>query len=156
MATMHAQLQAKPAVHAAERPEVADAQSARAASMRMQAVRECGRVVDFIVQSASSTAAQLLRCEATALPGQRLCVVLAAVNPNGHPVLINRYRRVLEHGRARSFSQVHVVDDRQEIVIHRVVPEGDGVSVTLTNLSADRRAQIERLQARTFLVGEPP
>lgn len=144
---MHTQLLPAPAASAFERPFIAAARPARAsaASMRLQAVRERGRVVDFVWESASSAAAHLLHCEPEALPGQRLRGVVAA-GPLGHPALIDRYRRVLEHGHAQSFDQVHVVDGRQEIVIHRVVPVGDAVSVTLTNLSADRRAQIARLQ----------
>ena len=116
-----------------------------AVSMQLRAVRERGRVVDFVWIFASSAAAELLHCDPLTLRGRRLREV-AAAGPLGHPVLIERYRRVLEHGNAQSFEQVHLVDGRQEIVIHRVVPEGDGVLVTLTNLSANRRAQIQRLR----------
>ena len=86
-----------------------------------------------------------MQSEAGALPGQHLCAVLAA-GPLGQPDLVDRYRGVLEHGHARSFAQVHIVEGRPEVVIHRVVPEDDGVGVMLINLSANRRAQIARLQ----------
>jgi PAS fold len=130
-----------------ERPFVADARRSRtdAVSMQLNALRQRGRIVDFVWEFASDAAAALLRCHPHTLRGRYLRDV-AAAGPLGHPALIDRYRRVLEHGNARSFEQIHLVNGRQEIVIHRVVPEGDGVLVTLTNLSANRRAQIQRLR----------
>lgn len=113
--------------------------------MRLSAVRERGLVVDFVWRSASNAAAHLLHCDPYDLIGERMRDVKAA-GPLGHPALIERYRRVLEQGHALSFEQVHVVAGRQEVVIHRVVPERDGVAVTLTNLSVNRRAQVARLQ----------
>jgi len=74
--------------------------------------------------------------------------------PLGHPVLVERYRRVIEHGNAQSFVQVHLLDGRQDIVDHRVVRHGDGVLVTLTNLSAERRAQERRLYGDAW-AGQP-
>jgi hypothetical protein len=115
----------------------------------LKAVRLDGRVIDFTWESASDTAARLLHCDPLALRGRRLRNAGAA-GPLCHPALIDRYRRVLEHGNAQSFDQVHVVEGRQEVVIHRVVPDNDGVTVTLTNLSADRRAQIARLQVNAL------
>ena len=148
---MSAQLLARPTANTVQRPFNAAAEPVRtnAASMRLQAVRLREGVVDFVWESASDAAAQLLHCDPAALLGRRLREV-AAAGPLGHPALIDRYRRVLEHGNAQSFEQVHIVEGRQEIVIHRVVPVGDGVNVTLTNLSADRRAQIARLQIHSL------
>lgn len=123
----------------------ADIERERPCSMRLVAVREHGRVVDFVWRSATSAAAHLLHCDPYDLVGERLSEVEKA-GPLGHPALIGRYRSVLEQGHALSFEQVHVVAGRQEVVIHRVVPERDGVAVTLTNLSVNRRAQIARLQ----------
>ncbi len=131
----------------------ADPERARPCSMRLQAVRERGRVVDFVWRSASNAAAHLLHCDPYELIGERLRDVEAA-GPLGHPALIERYRHVLEQGHALSFEQVHVVAGRQEVVIHRVVPERDGVTVTLTNLSVNRRAQIARLQINALLASQ--
>jgi hypothetical protein len=111
--------------------------------MWLRAVRVGGRIVDFRWDFANAPAARLLACHPDALRGQRLTDVLGG--PHGHPALIDSYRRVIEHGNSQSFAQVHWVDGRQDIVIHRVVRTGDGVNVTLTNLSADRRAQALRL-----------
>ena len=122
-----------------------DPERAKPCSMRLQAVREHGRVVDFVWRSASNAAAHLLHRDPYDLIGERMRDVEAS-GPVGHPALSERYRRVLEQGHALSFEQVHVVAGRQEVVIHRVVPEHDGVTVTLTNLSINRRAQIARLQ----------
>lgn len=123
----------------------ANPERARPCSMRLLAVREHGRVIDFVWRSASNAAAHLLHCDPYDLIGESLRDIEKA-GPLGHPALIERYRRVLEQGHAVSFEQVHVIAGRQEIVIHRVVPERDGVAITLTNLSANRRAQISRLQ----------
>ena len=130
-----------------ERPLVTPTPRVRAGavSMQLNALRQRGRIVDFVWEFASDAAAALLHCDPQTLRGRSLRDV-AAAGPLGHPALIDRYRRVLEHGHAQSFEQVHVVEGRQDIVIHRVVPEGDGVLVTLTNLSANRRAQIQRLR----------
>ena len=123
----------------------ADPERARPCSMRLQAVREHGHVVDFVWRSASNAAAHLLHRDPYDLIGERMRDVEAS-GPVGHPALSERYRRVLEQGHALSFELVHVIAGRQEVVIHRVVPERDGVTVTLTNLSVNRRAQIARLQ----------
>lgn len=123
----------------------ANPERARPCSMRLMAVREHGRVVDFVWRSATNAAAHLLHRDPYELIGERMREIEAA-SPLNQPALSERYRQVLEQGHALSFEQVHVVAGRQEVVIHRVVPERDGITVTLTNLSVDRRAQIARLQ----------
>lgn len=112
-------------------------------TMRLQAVREAGHIVDFTWEYANPAAARLIDCNADDLCGKRLAEVIEG--PLCHPALIDRYRRVIEHGNAQSFAQVHRVAGRQDVVVHRVVRVGDGVLVTLTNLSANRRAQALRL-----------
>jgi hypothetical protein len=111
----------------------------------LRAVRERGRIVDFIWISVSPAAAKLLRCSPLELLGRGLSETVSG-GPLGHPALIDRYRRVLEHGNAQSFAQVHMIDGQQDVVVHRVVRAGDGVEVSLTNLSADRRKQAWRLE----------
>lgn len=113
--------------------------------MRLRAIRRGGEVVDFAWNVASDAAAALLRCRPAVLTGRSLSAWQDA-GPRGQPLLIDRYRRILDHGRSESFDHVHQVDGRQDVVIHRVVCEGDGVAVTLFNLSADRRAQAFRLR----------
>jgi hypothetical protein len=135
----------QPPQGASARPRESDAGVARdgPGAMWLQAVRERGCIVDFRWDFANAPAARLMACHPDALRGQRLTDVLGG--PHGHPALIDSYRCVIEHGNAQSFAQVHWVNGRQDIVIHRVVRTGDGVNVTLTNLSADRRAQALRL-----------
>lgn len=106
---------------------------------RLHAVREQGRVVGFTWVFVSDAAARLLRSVHRYLLGRGLRVNVGA--PLGNPVLVDRYRRVLDEGLVESFEQVHLVDGRLDIVVHRVVPVGDGVEVTLTNRSAALRAQ---------------
>jgi hypothetical protein len=115
------------------------------ATMRLRAIRSRGEVVDFAWDFASDAAAALLRCRPVVLNGRTLCAWQDG-GPLGQPPLLDRYRRILDHGRTQSFDHVHAVDGRQDVVIHRVVCEGDGVAVTLINLSANRRAQALRLR----------
>jgi PAS fold len=106
-------------------------------TMRLNAVREAGRIVDFRWQAANATAARLMRRQPHELCGNGLLDVIAG--PMDHPALIDLYRRVVEHGNAHSFAQVHRVDGWHDVVLHHVVRSGDGVAVTLTNQSALRR-----------------
>jgi len=126
---------------AATRPKQA---RATRGTMRLRALREHGRVVDFTWESVDPAAARLLHCDPLDLLAKSLSETVSG-GPLGHPALIDRYRRVLEFGNAQSFAQVHLVDGHQDVVVHRVVRHGDGVAVTLTNLSADRRKQARRL-----------
>jgi hypothetical protein len=115
--------------------------------MRLQALRERGRVVDFTLAFANEAAVRLMRCEPQFLLGRGLRAIVAG--PLGHPALIERYRHVVVHGNTQFFEQVHVVDGLQDIVIHRVERVGDGVEITLTNRSAARRSRaavLERMQ----------
>ena len=114
-----------------------------AASMLLVAVREHGRIVDFRWEYANALAARLMHTHPLKLIGRGLRDV---VGPLGHPALIDRYRRVVEHGNAQSFEQVHAVGSGQDLVLHRVVRSGDGVLVSLINLSAQRRRLMMQLQ----------
>jgi hypothetical protein len=130
-----------------------DTSAAEPGVMRLTAVRDrSGGVVDFVWVSANAAAARMMYCAPSDLPGKHLRDGVAG--PLGHPVLVERYRRVIEHGNAQSFVQVHLLDGRQDIVDHRVVRHGDGVLVTLTNLSAERRAQERRLYGDAW-AGQP-
>jgi hypothetical protein len=114
--------------------------------MRLRAVRSLGRVTDFVWDHANAAAATLFHQSPQALRGRSLDE-LPEVVPPGQPALIDCYRRILEQARTQSFDHVHWVEGRREVVIHRVVCEADGIAVTLTNLSANRRAQASRLRA---------
>jgi hypothetical protein len=126
-----------------------------AATMRLRAVRSGGEVIDFVWDAASDAAAALLRCSPALLPGKYLCAWQDA-GPPDQPRLIHRYRRILERGLTQSFGHMHQVDGRHDVVIHRVVLEGDGVVVTLTNLSANQRAQALRLRCDHVPAGRRP
>lgn len=116
------------------------------ASMRLTAVRAHGRIVDFRWDYANAMAGRLMQTHPLQLIGKALREV---GGPLGHPALIDRYRRVVEHGNPQCFEQVHVLGGGQDLVLHRIVRSGDGVLVCLTNLSAQRRQQLLHLAART-------
>ena len=117
---------------------------ARPGLMTLQAVRNRGRVVDFVWVFASAGAARLLGRHALDLVGQRLlCVMGGHV---GHLAVFDQYRCVVEQGAAEAIRQMHVVNDSNDIYRHAAVRLGDGVAVTLTNLSAARRAHALRLE----------
>lgn len=119
------------------------------ASMRLAAVRERGLIVDFRWEYANAMAGRLMQTHPLQLIGKALRDV---GGPLGHPALIARYRRVVEHGNPQSFEQVHALGGGQDLVLHRIVRSGDGVLVSLTNLSAQRRQQLVQLAARPQLV----
>ena len=113
------------------------------ASMLLVSVRNQGRIVDFRWEYANALAARLMHTHPLRVVGKGLREVLG---PLGHPALIDRYRRVVEHGNAQTFEQVHAVGGGQDLVLHRVVRSGDGVVVSLINLSAQRRRSMMQLQ----------
>ena len=114
-----------------------------AASMRLVAVRDQRHIVDFRWEYANALAARLMHTHPLKLIGRGL---REAVGPLGHPALIDRYRRVVEHSNAQTFEQVHAVGGGQDLVLHRVVRSGDGVVVSLTNLGAQRRRLMMQMQ----------
>lgn len=99
--------------------------------MLLRAVRKQGRVVDFTRVVVDDAAARLLQFDHLFLLGRGL---RASVGEQvGNPVLIDRYRRVLESGDTQSFEQLHLVEGRHEVIVHRVARLGDGVEVNLDN-----------------------
>jgi PAS fold len=118
-------------------------------SMHLHAVRGLGCATDFVWNYASAAAATLFHQSPQALRGRSMGE-LPEVVPPGQPALIDCYRLIFEQARTRSFDHMHWVEGRQEVVIHRVVSEADGIAVTLTNLSANRRAQACRLRAEAL------
>jgi PAS fold len=120
--------------------------------MRLRAVRSLGLVTDFVWHHANAAAATLFHQSPQALRGQSMGELPEVVR-RGQPALIDCYRRIFEQARTQSFDHVHWVEGRQEVVIHRVVCEPNGIAVTLTNLSANRRAQASRLRAEAHDAG---
>jgi hypothetical protein len=107
--------------------------------MRLLAVPRAGAMLDFRWDYISVAANALLPCRAWQLLGR--CMSEGRAGAFDHPVLVERYRRVLEQGAARSFEQVHSVQGQQHLVVHHVACVGDGVKVTLIDLSAGRRSR---------------
>jgi PAS domain-containing protein len=104
-----------------------EAQSlARPGFMTLRAVRDGAGIVDFCWTFVSAAAGRMLGRNAIDLYGKRLLDVLGE-HP-GREAMFEQYRRVVEVGAAGATQQVHPT---------RV---GDGVAVTLINVSATRRA----------------
>lgn len=114
-------------------------ESARPGFMTLRAVREGGQVVDFVWDFVSAAAARMLHDDCAQCEGRRLRTVFA-----GHgevaTLLFEQYRRVVENGAAEATQQLHRVDRRHDTFRHGAVRLGDGVAVTLINLSAGARA----------------
>ena len=107
--------------------------------MTLTAMRRGGGVVDFCWTFASSWAGRMLGHHALGLQGKRLRNVLAG-NP-GRETVFEQYRRAVELGASRATLQVHWTRGAQDTIRHGAVRLGDGVAVTLINVSAARRAQ---------------
>jgi hypothetical protein len=106
--------------------------------MSLHAIRRGGRVVDFVWSFASAAAGRMLGHNAVDLYGKRLSAVLAQ---DGSEAVFRHYRDVVEQGRASATQQVHHSLGSHDTFRHGAVRVGDGVAVTLINLSAARRAR---------------
>jgi hypothetical protein len=106
--------------------------------MALRAVRHGDRIVDFAWSFASAAAGRILGCNALDLYGKRLRVVLAG--QDACEALFIQYRRVTEQGTANATKQVHRNHVGHDTYRHGAVRLGDGVAVTLINLSAAHRA----------------
>jgi PAS domain-containing protein len=105
--------------------------------MALSAMRHGERIVDFVWSFASTAAGRILGRNALDLYGKRLRVVLA--REDGCEAVFEQYRHVVEQG-AASATQVHQIHDRHDTYRHGAVRVGDGVAVTLINVSAAHRA----------------
>jgi PAS fold len=105
--------------------------------MTLSAMRHGGRIADFVWTFASTVAGRILGRNALDLYGKRLRVELAG--EDGREALFDQYRRVVEQG-AASATQVHQIHGRHDTYRHGAVRVGDGVAVTLINVSAAHRA----------------
>ena len=119
---------------------------ARPGLMTLSAVRHHGEVVDFVWDFASAVAARLPCHAGLDLRGRRLLHVL----DGRHPETFGHYLRVLLHDTPEATRQAHRVNGRHDIHRHAVTRLGDGVAVTLTNLSALRRLQALRREVRAL------
>jgi hypothetical protein len=127
---------------------VAAQQLVRPGFMTLRAVRHGGLIVDFMWIFASAGAGRMLDHEAVDLYGKRLLDVLA--DKPGREAVFEQYRCVLEMGAATATKQLHQIHGaydtiRHDTIRHGAVRLGDGVAVTLINVSAVRRAHELRL-----------
>jgi len=114
--------------------------------MTLRPVRIGRRIVDFVWVFASAMAGRMLGRNALDLHGKRLLVVLA--DQDGCESVFIQYRSVVELGAAAATQQMHRVLGSHDTYRHGAVRLGDGVAVTLINVSAARRADALRLALR--------
>jgi len=105
--------------------------------MTLQAVRHGDLIVDFMWIFASAGAGRMLGHDAIDLNGKRLLEVLA--HHRGRETLFEQYRCVVEQGHASATMQVHQTQGTHDTIRHGAVRLGDGVAVTLINVSAAHR-----------------
>ena len=117
--------------------------------MHLEAIRVGARATDFVWDSVDAGAARMLRHRVGELVGRRLLDVLSS--QPGREWIFAHYRRVFETGVAEAALQLHVDQGREDICRHGAKRAGDGVAVTLVNLSAARRANAFRSE----LGGDP-
>ncbi len=121
-----------------ERRLLAARDLARPGFMTLRPVRVGKRIVDFVWVFASAMAGRMLGHDAVDLHGKRLLVVLA--DQDGCESVFIQYRSVVELGAAAATQQVQRVLGSHDTYRHGAVRLGDGVAVTLINVSAARRA----------------
>lgn len=114
--------------------------------MTLRAVRHGDLIVDFMWIFASAGAGRMLGHHAIDLHGKRLLEVLA--HHRGREALFEQYRCVVELGHASATMQVHQAQGA-DTIRHGAVRLGDGVTVTLINVSAAQRAHALELALQT-------
>lgn len=141
-------------VRSLERRLLAAQELATPGFMTLHAVRSGAHIIDFDWDFASLAAARLLCGDPPDLRGRHLIEVLAG--RAGRVAVFNQYRRVVEFGAARAVRQTVDVNTSLDVVRHGAVRLGDGVAVTLTNLSAIRRVQALRREIKARAALRPP
>ncbi len=107
-------------------------------------------MLDFKWDYIGVAAAALLSCPVRQVLGR--CMSEGRAGAFDHPALIRRYRRIVEQGAPQYFEQVHRVLGQQHLLAHHVMPTGEGVAVTLIDLSAQHhRARARQHAAVTRL-----
>jgi hypothetical protein len=119
---------------------------ARPGFMALRAVRRGDCIVDFAWNFVSTAAGRILGHNAVDLYGKRLRLVLAGQDSN--EALFEQYRSVVERGTASATKLVHRTHGGRDIYRHGAVRVGDGVAVTLINVSAAHRAHMLGLELR--------
>lgn len=127
----------------------AGARPAHSGLMTLQAIHErndaCAEIVDFEWAYASGCAARLLGHEPRELVGRRLLDLF-----EGEPAkvaLLRHYKAVVERGGAEEAEHEHALAGSLCRYCHAAVRLGDGVVVTLTNLTAARETALPRLDS---------
>ncbi len=116
--------------------------------MTLRAVTESdgvlAEIVDFEWAYVSPLAARLLDHDARAMVGLRLRALIDDAQERA--ALLEHYRSVVEGGACEPVTQAHGVNGSSRLLRHSALRLGDGVLVTLTDVTARRDDEAPRLQ----------
>lgn len=135
----------------------AASRQARPGFMTLSALRDTGEIVDFVWDFVNDDAARLHGVKPEQLRGLRLRDMLGGSDDCAS--VFEQYRRVVEEGVADATCLSHDLNGLHDLYRHSAVRLGDGVAVSLTNVSALGRArslqeEVLRLRAATWRSSE--
>lgn len=130
------------------RPFVVSRKQSSSGLMTLRAVRESdaafAEIVDFEWAYVSPLAARLLDHDARGLVGKRLRTSIE--EPRERAALFAHYRSVLEDGPSEPIAQPHSINGLSRMLRHSALRLGEGVLVTLTDVTRSREDEAPRIQ----------
>ncbi len=107
------------------------------------------KIEDFIFTDLNNLGVQLIGKPNDELIGARLCEVLPALRTEG---IFDKYVKVVESGELLEEEfEVDTPDIRARWMRRQVIPMGDGIVITMRNISARINAEAETRNSRAFL-----
>ena len=147
---MRERLLAKAKIHLSEAELRAATDSSLDAFFILHADRDSdGKVVDFRFWYLNANAEQLIGMTQQQATDQRLCDLLPVMRTAG---LFDKYAHVFESGTSMQEEfQIQTPEIRAQWLHNQVVPLADGVAITMRNISARKRDEVELRNNRAFL-----
>lgn len=110
----------------------------------LQSVRDTtGAVIDFTYLYLNPAAERVLQQTSDALRGKRILETFPSAKPSG---VFDHYRQVAETGVSQEFEQFYDAEGITGWFRNMVVPLGDGIALSFTDITARRHAEEERIQ----------
>ncbi|WP_338844416.1 PAS domain S-box protein [Massilia sp. W12] len=116
----------------------------------LQAVRNgAGEVIDFTIEHVNQRGAHLLGMPVQALKGERLCALLPGFKKLGY---FAQYVQVLESGQTLEQEfELRIKQVKARWLHHQIVTTGNGVAITVRDISQRKEAEQELRNNRNFL-----